>query len=77
MSDDLANIRESIKDIAALVTAVWFKDEGQEEDGAIGPIYLQVRDTDGLVPLSEDARWYSEHTARDLAQALGVEVVWS
>lgn len=58
--------------------AVWFKDEGDDGQESVGPIYLEL-DSGHMIPLRRgaDAEWHADSTARELAKELGVEVKWS
>lgn len=83
-------VGRATNDVLEKTVAVWFKDEGDDGRGRIGPIYLQVS---GDAPTSDDpyphdlsmipfakggeAEWHTEACAFALAKELGVEVVWS
>ncbi len=66
-------------DVLTATTAVWFKDEDEDEGERIGPVYMQVPGREELVPFAvsgdTEVEWHTLRVALDLGEMLGVEVI--
>jgi len=72
-------VGRATNDVLTATTAVWFKDEDEDEGERIGPVYLQVPGREELVPFAAagdtEVEWHTLRVARDLGEMLGVEVI--
>jgi hypothetical protein len=74
-------VGRATNDVLTTTTAVWFKDEDENEGERIGPVYLQVPGREELVPFAAagdtEVEWHTLRVAIDLSEMLGVEVIQS
>ena len=72
-------VGRATNDALMATTAVWFKDEDEDQGERIGPIYLQVPGREELVPFAAagvtEVEWHALRVALDLGEMLGVEVI--